>query len=373
MKTLSSLINEGILKQGIPQVIDLLPGQYLSDIIQSITDASETKPYTINFYNHSKTVNWDTFTAKIHVPEYVNINFVGNINWWPNVYWSRMKFNEGLTDVNPVDKLFIGFSFDRTAAFDRTEEDTNYVYHISGLPNNLSKVFFGGLDTSENEASKYQDLIDNPDNWGIGTLGLVRVLGSKEDDIRNNALYKKINGVFIDVTPEFMYCDFSGCNLTNAYFNSANNKRAVFNAANCKSANFESSNNEEADFGSADCRGSWFNYANCQYADFVFSNCTGASFFSANCKSARFKFANFQGANFINANFQGANFESANLKGVFWTNILSIAGANFKNADLTGGFNLPARINTKAKWIAECGAGNVNATTKWIDGTSILS
>jgi len=31
------------------------------------------------------------------------------------------------------------------------------------------------------------------------------------------------------------------------------------------------------------------------------------------------------------------------------------------------------RINTKAKWIAECGAGNVNAETIWIDGTSILS
>ena len=46
--------------------------------------------------------------------------------------------------------------------------------------------------------------------------------------------------------------------------------------------------------------------------------------------------------------------------------------ADFRNADLTEGSNLPEHINTKAKWIAECGAGNVNAQTIWIDGTSIL-
>ena len=61
------------------------------------------------------------------------------------------------------------------------------------------------------------------------------------------------------------------------------------------------------------------------------------------------------------------------MKDVDWGNVLSIENANFQNADLTGGVNLSERINTKAKWIAECGAGNVNAETIWIDGTSILS
>jgi uncharacterized protein YjbI with pentapeptide repeats len=111
------------------------------------------------------------------------------------------------------------------------------------------------------------------------------------------------DGVFIDVTPEFMYCDFSGCNLSGAYFHYANN----------------------------------------------------------------------QGANFGYANNQGADFGYANLKDVNWNDVISIENANFQNADLTGGINLPERINTKDKWIAECGVGNVNAETIWIDGTSILA
>ena len=37
----------------------------------------------------------------------------------------------------------------------------------------------------------------------------------------------------------------------------------------------------------------------------------------------------------------------ANLKNVDWTNVILIVGANFQNADLTGGMNLPERINTK--------------------------
>ena len=145
MKTISGLINEGILKGGIPQVIDLLPGQYLSDVIQAITDASETKPYTINFYNHSKTIKLGCgFTAKIHVPEYVNINFVGNINWWNKSYYPAMGFDEGLTDVNWTDKLFLGFSFDRT------NEDSSI--RISGLPANLQKVFFWRIRFSRSES-----------------------------------------------------------------------------------------------------------------------------------------------------------------------------------------------------------------------------
>ena len=45
-------------------VINLEPGQYLSDVVQTITGATLENPVTINFYNHSKTVNWETFTGK---------------------------------------------------------------------------------------------------------------------------------------------------------------------------------------------------------------------------------------------------------------------------------------------------------------------
>ena len=358
-----------------PQIIDMKPGEYLSDIIQSITDATIDKQYTINFYNYSKTVNWDTFTEKIHVPRFVHINFVGNIDWWPNVYYPRMGFDEGLTDNNPIDKLFIGFSFDRT--------NDDYVTRISGLPTNLWKIFFGGLDSSYNEASEYQDLINDPDDWGLGTLGLVRVNGSKDDDSRNDALYKKINGVFVDVTPDFRACDFSGCNLNNAYFYSANNQGTNFNSANNQGAYFYSANNQGANFGYANNQGTNFNSANNQGTNFYSANNQGAYFNSANNQEvifsyatnqgAIFDYANNQGASFSYANNQDASFSYANLRDVNWLNVVSIANANFQNADLTGGFNLPERINTKAKWIAECGAGNVNAQTIWIDGTSILS
>ena len=70
---------------------------------------------------------------------------------------------------------------------------------------------------------------------------------------------------------------------------------------------------------------------------------------------------------------QGANFSYSNLKNAYWSEVVSIRNVNFAGSDLTGGLYLPERIDTKAKWIAECGAGNVNAETIWIDGTSILS
>jgi uncharacterized protein YjbI with pentapeptide repeats len=367
-------ITDAIADTSIATVIDMKPGEYLSDIIQSITDATIDKQYTINFYNHSKTINWDTFTQKIHVPRFIHINFVGNIDWWPNIYYPRIGFDEGLTDVNPVDKLFIGFSFDRTNADDVT--------HISGLPTNLWKIFFGGLDQSYQIANDYQDLIDAPEDWGEAEFGLVRVNGSKDDDVRNDALYKKINGVFIDVTPEFKLVDFSGSYLQSAYFYSANCQSANFysancqstdfNSANCKSASFDYVNCQLANFDYANCQSANFIAANCQFANFFAANCQGDNFYSANCQLANFSYANCQSADFNSANCQSADFFSANLRSVSWYNVVSIAGANFGNADLTGGIYLPERINTKAKWIAECGAGNVNAETLWIDGTSIL-
>ena len=308
----------------IPNVINMQPGQYLSDVVQTITGATLENPVTINFYNHSKTVNWATFTEKIHWPQHVYLNFVGKINLWSNEYYPKMGFYS-LLSSNPTDKLFLGFSFDRT--------NGDSVIKVSGLPENVQKVFFGGLDQSYQIAESYQDLIDTPEDWGEAEFGLVRVNGSKDDDVRNDALYKKINGVFVDVTPDFRYVDFSGCDLRLSYFYSANNQGADFGYAN----------NQDADFG------------------------------SANNRSANFGYANNQGASFSSADNRSANFGSANLKNVNWSNVTSIENANFKNADLTGGVNLPERINTKAKWIAECGAVNVNAQTIWIDGTSILS
>jgi uncharacterized protein YjbI with pentapeptide repeats len=385
-------------------VINLEPGQYLSDVVQTITGATLENPVTINFYNHSKTVNWETFTEKIHWPQHVYLNFVGKINLWPNVYYPKMGFDEDLLSSNPTDKLFLGFSFDRT--------NDDSVIKVSGLPENLQKVFFGGLDQSYQIAESYQDLIDTPEDWGETEFGLVRVNGFKDDDERNNALYKKIDGMFIDVTPDFRYVDFSGYDLKfayfysannqqadfgfannqGAYFDSANNQSAYFSSANNQEADFSSANNQDADFGFANNQGAYFDSANNQGANFSsannqganfgYANNQGAYFNSANNLTANFSFANNQGANFGYANNQEANFDyannqdadfsSANLKDVTWSNVISIENANFQNADLTGGMSLPERINTKEKWIAECGAGNVNAETIWIDGTSIL-
>ena len=66
----------------------------------------------------------------------------------------------------------------------------------------------------------------------IGVLGhrtCKRVNGSKVDDIRNDALYKKIGTNFIDVTPGFQYVDFIGNYLQSSYFNYANCQGAYFN------------------------------------------------------------------------------------------------------------------------------------------------
>ena len=125
---------------GSPQVIDLLPGQYLSDVIQSITDASETKPYTINFYNHSKTINWETFTAKIHVPEYVNINFVGKMNCFNN--------DDFFTNEFSISKMFLGFDFSRDA------------FALSGLPSDTTSIALSSKFEEETSIDLISELND---------------------------------------------------------------------------------------------------------------------------------------------------------------------------------------------------------------------
>ena len=191
--------------------VDMQPGEYLSDIIQLITDkadATRERPYTINFYNHSKTVDWTKFTGKITWPENVYLNFVGEINWWPDVFYEGIEF-DNLFETNPTDKLFIGFSFNKTNA-----ESLKF---ISGLPQNLSKVFFGGLDELTEEAVDYDDMVDPDSNYGLGTLGLVFCRGDVLDNVNNNKLYKRIGDTFYDVSVDFSYVDLSAHYLKNAF------------------------------------------------------------------------------------------------------------------------------------------------------------
>lgn len=317
--------------------IEMRPGEYLMDIINEINAMPEEEkptlenPLTIHFYNHSKTIDWDRFTAQIHWPKHVYLNFVGEINWWPNNYYPGMGYDEGLISGNPTDKLFIGFSFNR-------ENDDNLI-KVSGLPNDLSMIYFGGLDDNYLEYNEWSDVVLGD----VPHLANFRVNGDKADDVKNDALYKMINGVAVDVTPDFRFCNMIGKRLLYAYFYSANFQGADFSSSNFQGASFSS------------------------------SNCQGANFSSASCQEVNFYSSNFQGASFNSSNLQNAFFYLANLKNSNWYNVISIANVNFQNADLTGAAGLPERINTKAKFIAECGPGNVNAQTIWIDGTSILA
>ena len=377
--------------------IEMRPGEYLMDIINEINALPEAEkptvenPLTIHFYNHSKTIDWDRFTEQIHWPQHVYLNFVGEINWWSNICYPSMGFDEGLLSQNPTDKLFIGFSFNR--------ENNDSPIKVSGLPNDLGMIYFGGLDDNWLEYGDWSDVVldDIPD------LAHFRVNGDKADDVKNDALYKMINRAAVDVTPDFRFCNMVGKRLSYAYFYSANCQGAYFYSANCQGAQFYSANCQGVYFYSANCQGAQFYLANCQGAQFYSANCQaayfysancqgtnfnsancqGAQFYSANCQAANFNSANCQGANFYSANCQDTNFNSANCQGAYfysanlknsnWSNVVSITNAKFHGADLTGATNLPERINTKAKFIAECGAGNVNAQTIWIDGTSILA
>lgn len=191
--------------------VDMQPGEYLSDIIQLITDkadATRERPYTINFYNHSKTVDWTKFTGKITWPENVYLNFVGEINWWTDVFYEGIEF-DNLFETNPTDKLFIGFSFNKT-----NPESHKF---ISGLPQNLSKVFFGGLDELVEVAVDYDDMTDVDSHYGQGTLGLVFCGGDVLDNVNNNKLYKRIGDTFYDVSVDFSYVDLSAHYLKNAF------------------------------------------------------------------------------------------------------------------------------------------------------------
>lgn len=213
--------------------VDMQPGEYLSDIIQLITDkadATRERPYTINFYNHSKTVDWTKFTGKITWPENVYLNFVGEINWWPDVFFEGIEFGN-LIITNPTDKLFIGFSFNKTNA-----ESLKF---ISGLPQNLSKVFFGGLDELAEDAVDYEDMVDPDSNYGLGTLGLVFCRGDVLDNVNNNKLYKRIGDTFYDVSVDFSYVDLSAHYLKNAFLCGVDLTGADLSGVNLQGVNWQ--------------------------------------------------------------------------------------------------------------------------------------
>ena len=99
---------------GMATVIDMKPGEYLSDIIASITDASEAKTYTINFYNHSKTVDLLSTTEKIVWPRHVYLNIVGDQRWYKDASGLPPYSDYDLFPKLLADRQFIGFDFSRT-------------------------------------------------------------------------------------------------------------------------------------------------------------------------------------------------------------------------------------------------------------------
>ena len=457
-------------KQGI---IDMRPGQYLSDVIKAINALSEDKkptfekPITINFYNHNKTMNWDNYTELVHVPEHVYLNFVGAMDAYNNENFETNSYS--------IDKMFLGFSFERDSfAFSGLSAD------ISLIP--LSQRFSNiiNVDTLvEIDSITYDDLLDKEYPF-IAVKETMQFYLVKENDSKigvnislQNCCFKKYT---ISLAMEFVNCqgtnfsnancqdaDFMGANCQEADFKGANCKNAFFLDANCQETNFSNANCQNAEFSNANCQetnfsnanlqnailvnaftaqGAFFSGANCQgtmfestnlqganflkanlhKANFETANCQGANFqfadlqetnlystqlqdamfTNANCKNtkfssadcqrtdfrfsicenANFEYVNFHNAYFEDANLQGANFEStscqgtdfggANLQGANFHSIFTIQEANFKNANLTNLLNLPNRIDTKEKFIAECGVDNVNAQTIWIDETSIL-
>ena len=98
--------------------------------------------------------------------------------------------------------------------------------------------------------------------------------------------------------------DFSGINLTDAYFQSTTLKDAKFASANLTNA------------------------------DFTSSVATGASFAGANLTNAIFASSVLTGASFRNADLTNVDFSGATLAGVDFS-IATIAGANFKDTDVT--------------------------------------
>ena len=93
----------------------------------------------------------------------------------------------------------------------------------------------------------------------------------------------------------------------------------------------------------------------------------GALFNNASLKGANFVGARMDKVNLENVDLTNANFRNCNMH-----NIKVNTESIFKGVNLAGA-SFTSDLDTKAKFIAVVGAGNVDASTIWIDGTSILA
>ena len=182
----------------------------------------------------------------------------------------------------------------------------------SGLPSNLNNTFFGYIDSVSQEYIDYADFLASPPSADIITI--VWIGGDPLVDERNYKLYLCQYGLkrVFDITPKFKYCNMDSYNFMNSYLYGA-----LFNNASLKGANFV---------------------------------------------GARMDKVNLENVDLTNANFRNCNMH--NIK----VNTESI----FKGVNLAGA-SFTSDLDTKAKFIAVVGAGNVDASTIWIDGTSILA
>jgi len=227
-----------------PNVIDMKKGEYLSDIVKAIItkgDATAENPYTINFYNHSKTMNWSNFTEKILFPMHVYLVFQGEIKFWDDSLLVPFTFSdEFITDES---KTFLGFSFNR-------ENDDQYKL-LTGLQDRLVSICFSGFSDF---AEDYNILMSDIDNYGNSSSHLVFAGGDSTFESRNSKLYKKLaDNTLIDVTADFSFANLALKNLSYSFFLGANLSSANFYGANCQKANFTHANCQSANFERADC------------------------------------------------------------------------------------------------------------------------
>lgn len=353
-----------------PHIIHIKKGEYLSDVINEINangDATAEYPYTIYFYNHSRTMDWSKFTGKIHVPEYVNIVLMGDISWWEGPFTLGMTF-EDFGAISTKNKLFLGFDFDRTPPVG------SYFRTRTGMPVNMQKMYFGGLDSAQISFPDYGYYEDTP----LGPLGLIYIEGDRIQDERDERLYKKVGNTLIDVTPVFNWCDLSCNDLTGSYFFASEMKNAYLQSCNLSYTNF---------------RFAWLNltrfensviynaiFENTKLAQAVFHNAlieftsfTNADMSNVNLAKAKVFYCFFIQTNLTGADLRGCKLNNSDLTSANLQDILVNTSTDFKGVNLTGCTNLPVTLNTKSLFIAAVGTDNVNAATLWIDGTSILA
>lgn len=143
--------------------------------------------------------------------------------------------------------------------------------------------------------------------------------------------------------------DFSGADISNAEFRSANLSRtklsgvrgwdADFRGATLDDADFNSALLMRANFGGASIRGTDFSCADLSLASFNYAKGTGAQFFSANISAADFLIAGLGKGNFKKSNADVADFTGAFLENADFTEAgllrTVFADSNLTNADFT--------------------------------------